>query len=263
VLCNLFQLQLAILHFERADVSAISATVQELLQQCEEQQDAAADSHLAQLKLHFLMLQVMMVVQSGSFKELQDSKEPKEGAAAAAQTSAIIDQMDELLHQVAGAQLQAAQQGADKAKAKSSEAQRQRQQQQQCEWLPAPLMAAAVHLLAAEVDKNAGKQKQGQLRIASGECTYLLTKAKTVCLAAPQLPGECHCLAVLRQHVRLLALTWCLVDLGVGAFTEPFLVSVHSPLLSALCCRLACPLCRAACAGHPHSSTDAGQGQRQ
>lgn len=177
MLCNLFQLQLAILHFERADVSAISASVQELLHQCEEQQqDSAADSHVAQLKLHFLMLQVMMVVQSGSFKELNDSKEPKEGAAAAAQASAIIDQMDELLHQVAGAQLQTAQQRTDKGTSRGAQ-----QQQQQCEWLPAPVMAAAVHLLAAEVDKNAGKQKQGQARIANGECTYLQAKTKTVC----------------------------------------------------------------------------------
>jgi hypothetical protein len=190
VLCNLFKLQLAILHFERADVSAISASVQELLQQYEAQQeqqpDPTAERHLKQLKLHFLMLQVMMVVQSGSFKELLDSKDPKEGAAAAAatQASAILDQMDELLHQVAGPQLQAAQDIADKGTSSGAQ-----QQQQQSDWLPAPVMAAAVHLLAAEIDKNAGKQKQGQARIAIGECSSL--QAKMMRLATPHPHHVC------------------------------------------------------------------------
>jgi hypothetical protein len=66
----------------------------------------------------------------------------------------LVEQLDELLQQVTGGEQQAA------AAA---------QQAQPYEWLPLPVMAATVHLLAAMVDKNAGKQKPGQARITKGE----------------------------------------------------------------------------------------------
>lgn len=188
VLCHLFHLQLAVMQFDRQAVSAITSSVTEVLQQIESQQEeeqqqqhnsqeqlSTAEMHLAQLKLHFLMLQFMFLVQNGSFKELQgEAKEPKgqqQGdGAAAAQAQSITEQMDELLQQLLsqdGQQQQAAA-GAAAAAAHAP-------QPQPYEWLPQPMMAAGVHLLAAVVDKNGGKQKQGQARIARGGCSLECT----------------------------------------------------------------------------------------
>jgi hypothetical protein len=174
VLCHLFHLQLAVMQFDRQAVSAITSSVTEVLQQIESQQEqqqsqeqlSTADMHLAQLKLHFLMLQFMYLVQNGSFKELQgEAKEQKgqqQGGGDAAQAQSITEQMDELLEQLQDSQQQQA--GTDAAAAAHA------LQPQPYEWLPKPMMAAGVCLLAAVLDKNGGKQKQGQARIAKGGC---------------------------------------------------------------------------------------------
>lgn len=177
MLCHLFHLQLAVMQFDRQAVSAITSSVTEVLQLIESQQEqqhsqeqlSTADMHLAQLKLHFLMLQFMYLVQNGSFKELQgEAKEQKGqqqgGGDAAAQAQSITEQMDELLEQLQDSQQQ--QPGADAAAAAHA------LQPQAYEWLPQPMMAAGVCLLAAVLDKNGGKQKQGQARIAKGGCLF-------------------------------------------------------------------------------------------
>jgi hypothetical protein len=158
VLCNLLQLQLAVMQFDKQEVAAYTSSTAELLQQCEaqERQHAPQISSIAHLKLHFVMLQLMMLLQSGNFKELQGDAKEQKGQKQPQHESApkavpLVEQLDELLQQVTGEQQQAPTQLA-----------------QPYEWLPLPVMAATVHLLAAVVDKNAGKQKPGQARIAKG-----------------------------------------------------------------------------------------------
>lgn len=169
VLCNLFQLQLAVMQYDKQDVATYTSSITELLQQYEaqEQQQEQHASTVVYLKLHFLMLQLMMLLQSGNFKDIQgDAKEQKgqkqQQQESAPQAVPLVEQLDDLLLQVTGGEQQAAAAAA--------------QQGQPYEWLPLPVMAATVHLLAALVDKNAGKQKPGQARIAKGEfaCSRLV-----------------------------------------------------------------------------------------
>lgn len=204
MLCNLFLLQLAIMQWDKQDIPPLTATLTDLLQQMEQQQQAGtsagqqpssrqqgssqqqqqqqgeqessaaeavmAASRLAYLKLHFNLLRLMTVVQSGNFKELYGDN--KEAAAPGTQVPAMVEEVDELLQQLQqGSADGSEQQQGPRTSSSAAAAARQRQRQQQqgtCGWLPVPVLAGAVHLLAAMVDKPAGKQKQGQARISRG-----------------------------------------------------------------------------------------------
>lgn len=156
VLCNLFQLQLAVMLSDKQDVSNLSSSIMQLLEQLEAQEQKPSSSSLAYLKLHLLMLQLMMLLQSGSFKDIEgEAKEqPKGQQDPSPQSLSMVEQMDDLLQQLPDSTQQAATAA---------------QQQQQYDWLPPPVLTAVVQLLAALVDKNGGRQKPGQARIAKGE----------------------------------------------------------------------------------------------
>lgn len=185
VLCNLFLLQLALAQFDRQEATALDAKLTGLVRQLEQQQGpeqaaaaaagqgkgnrqqqptspAAAAKPLIYLRLHFTMLQLIMKVQFGQFKELyakQKEDEPSHVPPA-------VEQMDELLEQLTDTQqVQPAAAAAADGAATAGNVQ---QHQLPYAWLPVPAMAATVHLLAAVIDKTAGRRKQGQARLLRG-----------------------------------------------------------------------------------------------
>jgi uncharacterized damage-inducible protein DinB len=157
VLCELFQLQLAVMLYDKDDVKSLSSSIMQLLEQLEEQQEQqpSGSSSLAQLKLHLLMLQLMSSVQRGHFDLIQGEgkEQPKGQQDSSEQTPSTLEQMDELLQQLQDSTQQAATAAG----------------QQQYDWLPPPVLTAAVQLVAALVDKNGGRDKPGLDRIAKGE----------------------------------------------------------------------------------------------
>lgn len=188
VLCNLVLMQLSVMQWDKQEASALAASVADGLRQLEEQQEQqqgqqghepaagpaanpqqgqqqqqeAASSHVAYLRLHFSMLQVMLDVQKGDFKQLYPTTA---GQDQPAPVPPIVDAMDDLLQELSAGQQQH-QQALPSVVAGQ-------QQHAWYHWLPLPAMSAAVQLLAAMIDKPAGKQKQGQARISRGGVTIL------------------------------------------------------------------------------------------
>ena len=189
VLCNLFLLQLAVVQYDKPQATSdLIGTLTALLEQLEAQHEqgqqqssdqapmqvdqqqqqvvpTAADAtgvqsrHLAYMKLHFCMLQLMNSLQFGHFKELY----PKQGEEQpGSHVPPIVEELDELLQQLTDVPQQQGQ--------PSSAAAAQPQFEAPYEWLPLPALAAAVHILAAVIDKAAGRRKQGLTRISRGRC---------------------------------------------------------------------------------------------
>lgn len=194
VLCNLLQLQLAVMQFDKQDASSHSSSVTELLQQCEQQRDLDRGS-LAYMKLHFNMLQLMMLLQSANYKEIQgDAKEQKGQKQQQQPQAPLVEQMDGLLQQLSDIQQRAAIAG------------QPQQQLQAYEWLPLPVVTATVQLLAALVDKNGGRTKPGQKRITDGEFTcsrivdQLLVVTVHCCVHNRHMPQSASKLATMLEQ---------------------------------------------------------------
>jgi len=211
-------MQLSVMQWDKQEASTLAASVTDGLKQLEEQQQGqqqgqqghapaappaanpqqeqqpqqeAASSHVAYLQLHFNMLQVMLDVQKGDFKQLYPTTA---GQDQPAPVPPIVDAMDDLLQELSAGQQQH-QQALPSVVAGQ-------QQHAWYHWLPLPAMSAAVQLLAAMIDKPAGKQKQGQARISRGG---LMDSSEPSAHAAPAAILDVmhvqHVLVVLHQHM--------------------------------------------------------------
>lgn len=172
LLCQLFQLQLALMNWSRPDAERLAAAAAAALQSLEQRPgDTAQAALLARLRLHLTVLQTCLALRLGNMQQLLGdgggSAAGGGGTSGAASVPAIVGRLQQQL---------TAMKRLDEQVAAAADRQQQAHAAGQpvdgcCySWLPPACLEALVELLCAAATKPSGRVKPALEHVDRGAC---------------------------------------------------------------------------------------------